>query len=204
MVFVLTVDQMHSRERGDLVSDAIDRLSPVHTTLDFARTVGDEFQALLENPLSVVDAIVALMHTPAWHIGLGIGGVERPLPADTRAARGPAYVAARTAVDRAKREPTHLSLVAVPPAEADARDAEVVLHLLAAIWERRSDQGWHAVDLMREGLTITEAAERLEVTRQAVGQRLQAASWTLEREALPVVGRLLARADRVAAAGAET
>ena len=38
----------------------------------------------------------------------------------------------------------------------------------------------------------------LGISRQAVGQRLQAAQWSVEEAAIPTLGRLLARADRVA------
>ena len=68
--------------------------------------------------------------------------------------------------------------------------------------ERRTEPGWQAVDLIAEGLTQAEIASRLQVSRQAVGQRLQAAQWSLEREARPLLARLLARAED-AATGAE-
>jgi hypothetical protein len=198
-MFVLTVDQVHSRERRDLVEPALAALGAVPTRLRFTRTVGDEFQGALENPLSVVDAILTLMRGSQWHIGLGIGTVEEPLPDDPRSARGPAFLAARSAVERAKREPTHVCVVAPQPADVAAEDAEVVLQLLAALRSRRSDQGWEAADLMSATGSRTEVAARLGVSRQAVGQRLQAASWTVEQRARPTLVRLLDRADASAA-----
>jgi hypothetical protein len=194
-MFVLTVDQLHSRERRDLVEPALTALRFVPTRLPFTRTVGDEFQGGLEDPLSVVDAILTLMRGGQWHIGLGIGAVEEPLPDDPRSARGPAFLAARSAVERAKREPTHVCVVAPEPADVDAEDAEVVLQLLAVLRSRRSDQGWQAVDLMSATGSRAEVAARLGVTRQAVGQRLQAASWAVEQRARPTLARLLDRAD---------
>jgi hypothetical protein len=194
-MFVLTVDQLHSRERRDLVETALTALGAVPTRLRFTRTVGDEFQGALEDPLSVVDAILTLMRGGQWHIGLGVGTVEEPLPDDPRSARGPAFLAARSAVERAKREPTHVCVVAPEPADVEAEDAEVVLQLLAALRSRRSDQGWEAADLMSATGSRTEVAARLGVSRQAVGQRLQAASWTVEQRARPTLVRLLDRAD---------
>lgn len=202
MPFVLTVDQIDSQRQDDQVPEAITSLRGVQTTLGFTRTAGDEFQGMLDEPLSVVAAILILMRTSAWHIGLGIGPVDGPLPEDTRSGRGLAYVAARAAVDRAKRENSHVSVVAAPPAEVEGHDAEVVLRLIAALWDKRSEPGWDAVDLARAGLTMNEAAHRLQITRQAVGQRLQAAQWVGERAAVPVVGRLLERADRLVTSGA--
>jgi hypothetical protein len=197
-MFVLTVDQIRSRERQDLVEPALDALRTVPTRLPFTRTVGDEFQGLLEDAVSVLDAILWLMRKGGWHIGVGVGRVEEPLPDDPRSARGPAFLAARSAVDRSKREPTHVCVGAVDPAAVEAEDAEVVLQLLATLRSRRTDQGWEAADLMSATRSRTEVAARLGVTRQAVGQRLQAAAWGTEQRALPTIARLLDRADAVA------
>jgi hypothetical protein len=199
-MFALTVDQIESQERGDLVDGVLDQLSSVSTTLPFTRTVGDEFQGLLDDPVSVVDAILILMRTEQWHIGLGIGPVERPLPADSRRARGPALVCARAAVNAAKTEPSHLCVVAAREDDHEAYDVEAVWRLTAAVRRRRSEPGWAAVDLVRDGLTQSEVAERLGISRQAVGQRLQAAQWSVEEAVRPTLARLLTRADRAASA----
>jgi hypothetical protein len=194
---VLTVDQIQSRAQPDLVDVTLAQLGGVETLLPFTRTVGDEFQGLLASPASVVDVTLGLMRTVAWHIGIGIGAVQQPLPSDVRQARGPAFLAARGAVDAAKKEPTHLSVQSVPD-RVEARDVEITFRLLIALQQRRSPLGWEAADLMDQGLTQAAAASTLEITRQALSQRLQAAHWSLDREARPVLARLLARADRAA------
>jgi hypothetical protein len=199
-MFVLTVDQIESRDRTDLVDDALQRLSSVATVLPFTRTVGDELQGLMEDPVSVVDAMVILMRDERWHMGLGIGPVERPLPEDSRRARGPAFVCARAAVNAAKSEPSHLCVVAAREDDHEAYDVEAVWRLTAAVQRRRSEPGWEAVDLVRAGSTQSEVAERLGISRQAVGQRLQAAQWSVEEAIRPTLVRLLARADRAASA----
>lgn len=195
MAYVLTVDQIKSQRRPDQVAAALHQLRGISTVLPFTRTVGDEFQGMLDDSLSVTTAILGLMRTQQWHIGLGIGPVDRPLPADSRSARGPAFVAARTAVDEAKRATSHVRIVSSLPNDADAHDAEVVLRLISLLRERRSPQGWEAIDLMAAGHTQAETALRLDISRQAVGQRLQAAQWATESDAVPVMARLLARAD---------
>jgi hypothetical protein len=200
MPFVITADQIDSRTQGDLVDGALQRLSSVATVLPFTRTVGDELQGLMDDSMSVVDAIVILMRSEDWHLGLGIGPVERPLPDDTRRARGPAFVCARTAVTAAKTEPSHLCVVATREEDHEAYDVQAVLRLTAAVRRRRSDPGWEAVDLVSAGSTQSEAAERLGISRQAVGQRLQAASWSVEEAVRPTLVRLLTRADRAATA----
>src|SRR5687768_16345264 len=147
MPFVLTIDQIEAREQGDLEDSALQKLSSVATVLPFTRTVGDEFQGLREDPVSVVNAILILMRSEQWHIGLGIGPVERPLPDDARRARGPAFVCARAAVNAAKTEPSHLCVVAAREDDHEAYDVEAVWRLVTAVHRRRSEPGWEAVDL---------------------------------------------------------
>lgn len=195
MPFVLTVDQIQSRAQQDLVEVTLAGLGEVDTLLSFTRTVGDEFQGLLANPPSVVDVTLGLMRTVAWHIGIGIGAVQQPLPSDARQARGPAFLAARGAVEAAKKQSTHVSVRSVPD-RLEARDAEITLRLLIALQLRRSPHGWEAAELMDQGLTQAAAASTLGITRQALSQRLQAAHWSLDREARIVLGRLLARAEK--------
>jgi hypothetical protein len=195
--FVLTVDQIQSRAQQDLVEVTLAGLNEVETLLRFTRTVGDEFQGLLANPASVVDVTLGIMRTVAWHIGIGIGAVQQPLPSDVRQGRGPAFLAARSAVEAAKKEPTHVCVRSVPD-RMEAHDIEVTLQLLVALQQRRSPLGWEASDLIDQGGTQAAAATALGITRQALSQRLQAAHWSLDREARPVLVRLLARAERAA------
>lgn len=196
MPFVLTVDQIDSRSSVDLVHDTLARLADSPTILPFTRTVGDEFQGLLDTAMSVVDVILMLMRSAQWHIGLGIGSVQRPFTApDSRAARGDAFLAARTAVERAKVEPSHLAVNAVRPG-ADADDVETVFRLVGALRSRRTDPGWQVVDLLSAGHTQQQAATRLDISRQAVSQRAHTAAWTLEQSAVPTLVRLLDRADQ--------
>ncbi len=203
MVFVLTIDQRDSRHRADAVDDALARLEALPTRLGFERTVGDELQGLLDDPVSVVHAILTLMQTPGWHLGIGAGPVEQPLPDSVRSGRGPAFLAARAAVDRAKRRRSQVEVIArsattaTTPATttATARDATAGCQLLVDLLQRRSDAGREAVEAARSGYTHAEIAARLGITRQAVSQRLRAARWPLEQASIPMLGHLLDRAD---------
>ncbi len=192
MPFVLTVDQRGSRRSADRVPAALSALSGVPTVLRFERTAGDEFQGVLDDPAVVVDVVRRLVRAGTWSIGIGAGPVQTPLPGSTRAGAGPAFIAARSAVDAAKRRPVR---VAVRGAVTEAAsDAQAVLTALAALVERRSDQAWEAIALVEDGRTQAQAAAELGVTRQAVGQRLSAGLWEVERDLWPTAARLLARA----------
>lgn len=199
MPFVLTVDQARSRAGPDRVDDALSLLAEIPTVLTFTRTVGDEFQGLLDDPVSVLDAILVLVRDSSWHVGLGFGPVDRPLPAaDPRRARGEAFLAARDAVEQAKNDPLHLAVVAPERAAPEAADVKAVLDLLAALQTRRTVSGWEVADLAAQGLTQAETAERLGISRQAVQQRLRVAGWALEEATRPTLVRLLDRAERAA------
>ena len=192
MPYVLTVDQRASRRSPDRVPDVLRRLnSTVPTVLGFERTAGDEFQGVLAEPDDVVEVVLLLVRAGNWSIGVGAGPIQTPLPPSTRAGTGAAFLSARRAVDAAKRRPARLAVRGVVP--PDASDAQAVLTALAVIVDRRSDQAWEAIALVSAGRTQAEAATALGVSRQAVGQRLAAGLWDLERDLRPTASRLLAR-----------
>ena len=192
MPFVLTVDQKASRRSADRVADVLPRLNAsVATVLAFERTAGDEFQGVLDDPAQVVDVVLELVRAGEWSIGIGAGPVQTPLPQSTRAGAGPAFLSARRAVDAAKQRPSRLAVRGASP--PDAGDAQAVLSALAVLVDRRSDQAWEAIALVADGRTQAEAATALGISRQAVGQRLAAGMWDLERELRPTAARLLSR-----------
>jgi hypothetical protein len=191
--YVLTVDQKGSRRAGDRVAGVLPQLNAaVAALLPFERTAGDEFQGVLDDADQVVDVVLDLVRSGGWSIGVGAGPVQTPLPQSTRAGSGPAFLSARRAVDAAKQRPFRLAVRGAEPTEAG--DAQAVLSALAALVDRRSEQAWEAIALVAEGRTQAEAATHLGISRQAVGQRLAAGLWDLERELRPTAARLLARA----------
>lgn len=193
MPYVLTIDQRASRRGPDRVADVLERLNgEVPAVLAFERTAGDEFQGVLAEPGTVVDTVLQLVRLGGWSIGVGAGPVETPLPRSTRAATGPAFLSARRAVDAAKQRPARVAVRGAVP--ADAADAQAVLTALAVVVERRSPQAWEAIELIGSHRTQAQAALDLGISRQAVGQRLAAGLWDLERDLRPTAARLLARA----------
>lgn len=169
---VLTVDQRSSRSSEDAVPEALALLRDVPTTLAWERTAGDELQGLLDSPAAVATAVRRLVRDGRWHVGLGIGEVETPLPSSTRAGRGPAYVAARRAVEAARTSPHHLRVAAETPW---GRQLESALWLWAGVLTRRSAKGWEVVDLLARGETHERVAAHLGISQSAVSQRVAAA-----------------------------
>ena len=190
-VVVLTVDQDGSREGTDQVPVALEALADLATRLPFERTVGDEFQGVLDDPGALVTALEHLLRAGAWNIGIGVGEVETPLPATARAGRGPAYLAARDAVTAAKTSPWHVRAMA--PGEPDdgrgdrVRALESAVWLWAALLDRRTPRGWEVADLVDQGLTYEQTASRLGITQSAVSQRAAAAGIAEGRRARELV-----------------
>jgi len=179
-VLVLTVDQRGSRRSPDLVGRTIAALADVPTLRPFEQTVGDEFQGVLDDPAALPPAVETLLRDGTWHVGIGAGEVEQPLPRHARAGRGPAYLLARDAVTAAKSSPWHLRVCGDDPA---ARALETTLWLWAAVLARRTARGWEVADLVAAGLTYDETAKRLGISPSAVSQRAQAAGIVESRRA---------------------
>jgi hypothetical protein len=176
-VAVLTVDQRGSTkdaatDRVPATLSGLSGLDSVALLRPFERTVGDEFQGVLDDPASLATVVERLLREDTWNIGLGIGEVEQPLPASTRAGRGPAYVLARDAVTAAKSSLWHLRVEGDDPG---ARRLETSLLLWAAVLDRRTERGWAVADLVDAGLRYEEIAKRLGITQSAVSQRARAA-----------------------------
>src|SRR6478609_6079246 len=183
-VVVLTVDQRGSRSSADRIPQMLAELASVPARVDFERTVGDEFQGVLDQGAAVADAVARLLRDDAWNIGVGVGTVEEPLPDHARAGRGPAYLHARAAVTAAKSSPWHTRVVGDDPA---ARALETTIWLWAAVLARRSSRGWEVADLVAEGLSYAEVGERLGISQSAVSQRAQAAGIVEGRRAHELV-----------------
>ena len=198
-MFVMTMDQRGSRRTGDLVEPLLAELAHLAdapgTVRPFARTVGDEVQAALADPDLVVEIALAVTRRGGWSVGIGVGPVELPLPADVRAATGPAFVLARDAVERAKGRGRPVPLAVAGVGVTAAADAEAVLVLLGSVATRRTEAGWAVIDALTPGsVTQEEVAERLGISQQAVSQRLRGALWPEEPPVRAAAARLLARA----------
>lgn len=205
---VVTADQRASRTSPDRVPAALAALTGLPCVLGPARSAGDEVQLLLDDPAALTACLAALLRLGDWHVGVGFGEVEHPLPDDVRAARGPAFVAARAAVEASRGQASSVAMAIpagpVPTGPVGARDyagdddpaegrhlavqqAHAVAALLGFVWARRSREGWDVVDQVEQGASGREAAERLGISPSAVSQRLRAAGWqadALGRDAL--------------------
>jgi hypothetical protein len=198
VVFVLTLDQRFSRRGPDRVEALLARLDEGDQRdgllRRFERTAGDEAQGVLSSAEAVCAIVLDLLRAGDWHIGLGIGPVDEPLPSSTRAGRGAAFLRARQAVNAAKTAPHRLSAVGAD--DYRARHVETVLWMLGAIVARRSRRGWEVADMLAQSRTRGEIAEALGISASAVSQRIQAAGVLEEERGRELLTVLLAEADR--------
>lgn len=197
-MFVITADQIDSTHRADAVADTLDRLNRDHgTTLPLAadRNAGDELQVLASRASTALAVITELAREEQWSIGVGIGPVEHPLPRSTREARGPAFIAARTAVGDAKSSSTRFALRVAEPGALASEEVAPLVDLLLMTRARWSVEGWELYDLLETGMTQARAAARLGITAQAVSQRARAAGLRADAAARHALESLLDRAD---------
>lgn len=199
-MIVLTADQRSSRSDADRVDAARTLLAPLGWLRAPDRTAGDELQAVTDDASVAVDAALALLADGHWSIGIGTGPVESPLPEQTRAGRGRAFEAAREAVEAAKGTAVPLQVRGEDAAAAGR--AEAILSVLGLIVSRRSREGQEVAALLSTGMTITAAAGRLGVSRQAASQRAAAAGWAVEPAGRALAVELLAEADAAAESAA--
>ncbi|WP_146363350.1 MarR family transcriptional regulator [Arthrobacter yangruifuii] len=199
-MFVLTIDQRNSQGSGDKVPDLLHALADLPMVLAFERSVGDEIQGVCASAHTAVDAALRVLRDGNWYVGIGVGDVHEPLPRSPREAGGSAFVAARQAVDRAKKTGDRPPVAVA--GSSGAPEAEAVLVLLGRLITERTDAEWRILQHVEPGKwgTQTEAARKLGISSQAVSKAVRRAGWQEEWAARPAAAVLLERAESLAAA----
>lgn len=221
-MYVVTIDQRRSRSAADRVPGLLEALAHVPSVAAFDRTAGDEVQGLLDDPAAVRSALLIALREGEWHCGVGAGEVDDDsYSAGTRAGRGPAYLAAREAVEAAKGLPGSVAIrvpaesgdraagggggagaggdtVAEDAATAWAADCEAVWGLVAPLVLHRTEAQWRVVDVVDTSDTQTAAAAELGIAPASVTGALKLSRIREERAAYPALDRLLAGAHAAA------
>jgi len=192
-MIVITADQINSRASADEAGPAITLINKKwgdELVLAAERTAGDEIQLVTSTASVALAIVLELTRSEQWSVGIGVGTVREPLGTHARESTGPAFIAARTAVDRAKKSPTHCAIAADPP-HALAADASALTDLLLIIRGRRSSEGWELYDLLQSGLSQRDAAAALGISPQSVSQRAQVAHLRAEASATVAIANVL-------------
>lgn len=191
-MFVLTIDQRSSRRGHDRVPELLKLLRDLTVECPFERSIGDELQGVLADPADVVEAALRALRHGHWYVGIGAGSVDLPLPASVREGSGPAFMAARRSVDRAKKtgERVPLAVTAGNPeasrlgeGDGGAAAAEAVLCLIGRLVMDRSAAEWRVLDLLQPGVRGQQAAVAsvLGISPQAVSKAVLRSGWQEEQ-----------------------
>ncbi len=203
-MYVMTIDQRGSTGDIDRVPGLLKELSALSTAGRFERSVGDEVQGVVERADEVVEIALHALRSGRWYVGIGVGEVDLPLPASPREGSGPAFVAARTAVDRAKGAAAHVPLAVVAgrgrrrasatvsaAAAADAdhgfreakacANAEAVLRLIGRLVQDRTAAQWKVLDVLR---TVRLGTHGTHGTQKIAAQRLGITEQSVSRAVL--------------------
>jgi hypothetical protein len=188
MSVVVTIDERRSRQAGGSRAGELARLlnddSDVPTQLPFEVTVGDELQGVLEYPVHVVPALRVIARHAGWWAGIGIGRID-VWGESARVSTGIAFVQARRAVERAKKNPWGVAVEGAGWKRVDDLDRAIALWI--TLLQMRSKRGWETVDMRLRGLTESEIASQLGITQQAVNQRLRAAFLAQDEEGTQLI-----------------
>ncbi|GAA2508057.1 MAG: transcriptional regulator [Kocuria sp.] len=194
-MFVLTIDRRASRRDGPALEISALRDELQHglprPVLGWDVSAGDELQALYDDAAAALSALLHLADSARWHVGLGIGPVDLPLGDSVRESTGPAFVAARDAVTRAKDHGAP-----VVSGNEWAERTGIVLDLVCAVRDRRTDAGARAAALADDGQTQQQMATSLGIAQSSVSRRLAAALWHEEHAVRETLVALLDLADQ--------
>lgn len=172
-----------------------------------AVTAGDEFQALLRTPTALPRLTLRLceeLYPQRLRFGVGYGDIVTELKPAAVGMDGPAFHAARRAVEEA-RAGRHRVVVAVPGPRRGAvlRPATDVWDLALKVAERRSPAQVQVVRLYRRLGRQAAVAAELGIHQSVVSRHLQRALYAEVEAVLAHVSQLLEQAARGGAPAAQ-
>lgn len=147
----------------------------------FLITIGDEFQGLLlpsSQALIIANMIIEEMHPVKIRFGLGYGHITTAIKDSALGMDGPAFYAARQAMDflkRTKESGLRLSGSSLDQTLLSAVNA--LMSSLSVIRQFWPDNFKTALPLVRKELTQQEIADATNVSQSAVSWMLHRAKW---------------------------
>lgn len=208
-MIVITADQQGSRASSDRVPEVLATLektfqaSPIkpHGKFwNFQRTAGDEIQALFEDAdiELALQAVLKLHWLDFGYVGIGIGSVlggKNPI-INVREGNGGAYIAARTAIDRAKTLPSRIALTIEEGYRKDLDQWKGLMDASLQLVFEEDRKSSTADQRIAEhyyfyGQTQREIAQNLRISQPAVSQSLKKNSWKTKINCLSEIKKIL-------------
>ena len=168
---------MVQKHFGELVAD-LNRRFRTGIAANFAVTLGDEFQGLLNTSTIIPDLIWRLeegFSDRQLRVGIGFGALDTPIQRDALNIDGPVLHRAREAIGIAAKA----GILGGIFRGFDTLD-DVLTGIARLLWFHRSrwtDAQRKIANLLREGRSQSEVAERLGVSRQVISKQVAALGW---------------------------
>jgi len=150
----------------------------------FVITLGDEFQGLLSSGTPIPDLMWDIdqrFSERRLRVGVGFGFLHTPVQKEALNVDGPALYFARAAIQVAEKERSFGGVF------FGFGELDPVMNGIARIlWFHRSkltNQQLRIAELLRRGLSQSEAADELNITRQAVSKQVVSTGWWSYTEA---------------------
>jgi hypothetical protein len=149
-----------------------------HILPKFVITLGDEFQGLLRSATPIPDLlwdIECRFSDRRLRVGLGFGLLDTPLQKEAVNIDGPALHFARAAIEIAAEERSYggvfLGFVDMDPV------MNGIARIMSFHRSRLTAQQLKIAELLRQGLSQSEAARELQISQQAVSKQVIAFGW---------------------------
>lgn len=163
----------------------------------FLITVGDEFQGLLKPSAPIykmICRIVESLYPVQVRFGLGLGGITTPVREVALGMDGPAFYAAREALDIAYGKKEH-AIVFKSELNSMSKDTEeavnVILGSLAVIRTLWPESFWEILPYLRAQKTQKEVASIIGTTQPYISKLIKKACWKEVEDLETRAGRLL-------------
>jgi hypothetical protein len=197
MGIVVILDQQMSRLSPDRVGEAADRLEKAlrpGLLRPPVRTAGDEMQAVVGEPAVLPKLIELCLRWEEWWLGIGLGGIES-LGETSRDSRGPAFSAAREAIEHAKTRRKPPVAVSGDVPEIAGR-LQGMCDVLAFLLARRTERQWEVIDVTRARGSGSQAASLLGISPQSANEVLRSAAFREQTAVEGEIAYLAAEAQR--------
>lgn len=176
-----------------------EQLDQVRTLAPFTALSGQLLLGVPADADAAVDAILRTARLNFCNIGLGVGSLYEPVPAEADLVDGRALRRAQGALDAAEHRGERVPIcVSTANTELDG-ELEGLLRLIGQSIRTRTDSEWAVVDLLTPGVRGQQkaVAQILGITPQAVSAAIVRSGYNDELGARSGIARLLDLADQL-------
>lgn len=195
---VITVDIKGSKKlknRAEIQNKILNLLNSLNKEFssfliaDFLMTLGDEFQGVLKktNVILNVSKYVKENLPVEFYCGVGIGYIETPLSEKPSEMDGSAFHNSREALKEAKKK--NIELVFKSHSEEIDFLLNSVMKLILHVKSKWTKRQIEVISFLesQENIKLSDAAEKFQISKQAISKIVRTAGWRAVRNAEKVV-----------------